>query len=88
MKKTLALALLLFFSMSTITLARVQYDSTGRKIIYDDTIRGQRRAEQAQADNYRKMQAAAAAKIDYEKLMQDIDSQDSGMKSNYYQRRN
>ena len=86
MKKVLSLALLTTLILSMSAIARVQYDSTGRKIIYDDTIRGQRRAEE-RAENYKKIQAAAAAaRIDYEKYMYEIN--DNNLKSNYYQKRN
>ena len=74
MKKTLSLALLSALILSFSAMARVEYDSTGRYIVKDTTIRGQKRAEQIQTQQERKIQAAAAARIDYEKALRDLDS--------------
>lgn len=74
MKKTLSLALVSALMLSLSVLARVEYDSTGRYIIKDTTIRGQKRAEQLQNQQERKIQAAAAARIDYEKALRDLNS--------------
>lgn len=73
--------MLLTFGVTTYVEARVQYDSTGRKIIQDNTIRGRRRALQAQ--NNPQYQAAAAAKFDYNstRYMQN------NFKNNYYQKK-
>jgi len=64
MKKLLTLTLIAMFAFCGFAQARVQYDSTGRNIIQDNTIRGQKR--QAQYNQQRKIQAAAAARIDYD----------------------
>ena len=82
MKKLFAISLLLMFSFITYAEARVQYDSTGRKIINDDTLRGRKRAAENQAYQH---SAAAAAKIDYDKALKDLGP--TNLKPNYYQKR-
>ena len=64
MKKTFILTLLALLTVGGYANARTLYDSTGRHIIYDDSIRGHKRAAQA-AQMQKPMQAAAAAKLDY-----------------------
>jgi len=86
MKKLFVVSLLLMFGFMTYAEARVQYDSTGRTIISDDTIRGRKRAQEAKADMNRKMQAAAAAKMNYEEALKSLE--EPQFKSNYYQDRN
>ena len=79
------LSLMLFGTWAS---ARCVYDSTGRHLIYDDTIRGRRRAAaQAKLDQQNKLQAAAAAKVDYEAASEELDKT-STLKSNYIQSRN
>ena len=85
MKKLLIISMLLMFGFCTYSEARVQYDSTGRNIIVNDTIRGRRQAAEAQKEQQRKIQAAAAGKIDYEQIFKSTEPQ--GLKSNYYQDR-
>ena len=85
MKKVLVLTLLLVFGFCGYTEARTQYDSTGRKIVRDDTIRGQKRAAEQKAIQQRKIQAAAAAKMDYEEAMRSLEEQKP--KTNFYQDR-
>ena len=88
MKKLLVISLLTVFAFgvsSTYVSARTVYDSTGRHIVKDDTLRAQKKARAE-----RKIQAAAAAKINYE---EDITQQKEEtiqplFKSNYYQDRN
>ncbi len=65
--------------------ARTVYDSTGRTIVHDGTIRGQRHATEQRIEQRRKIEAAAAAKIDYEAALKSLEKQE--MKSNYYQDR-
>lgn len=81
MKKIFIISLLLIFSFGLYAEARVKYDSTGRKIIEDNTIRGRKRAAQAQAEMDRKMRAAAAAKLNYEEALKSLEKP----KSNFYQ---
>lgn len=64
MKKLFTLTLIAMFAFCGFASARVQYDSTGRNIVQDNTIRGQKR--QAQYTQERKIQAAAAARINYD----------------------
>lgn len=71
MKKLLILSLMVLVGLNVSVLARVQYDSTGRHIVEDNTIRGQRRA--AQTADAQKVQAAAAAKIDYENALRELE---------------
>ncbi len=85
MKKVLVLTLLLVFGFCGYTEARTQYDSTGRNIVRDDTIRGQKRAAEQKAIQQRKIQAAAAAKMDYEEAMRSLEEQKP--KTNFYQDR-
>lgn len=84
MKKALIVSLLLMFGFTTYAEARVKYDATGRKIIENDTIRGRRKAQEAQVHVQKRMQAAAA-KIDYEKTLKSIEK--PLFESNYYQDR-
>ena len=85
--KVLSLTLLSLILFSGYACARCKYDSTGRHLIYDDTIRGRRRAAAEAQLQQQKIQAAAAAKLDYEKLMEDLDEKPA-KKSNYIQSRN
>lgn len=83
MKKILALTFMTMFMVSGFAMARVKYDETGRTIIYDNTIRGQQRAQQAQQIN-QKRQGMAAAKINYE---QYTPVGPNNLKNNYIQDR-
>lgn len=85
MKKALIVSLLLMFGFTIYAEARVQYDATGRKIIENDTIRGRRKAQEAQVQIQKRAQAAAAAKIDYEQALKSIEK--PLFESNYYQDR-
>jgi len=83
MKRILSLILMTLILTCGYVNARCIYDSTGRKLIYDDTIRGRQRAAKAKMEQEKRMQAAAAAKIDY------VDSADTTVrKSNYIQSKN
>ena len=87
MKRILALTMLSLILFSGYACARCKYDSRNH-LIYDDTIRGRRRAaEQAQLEQQSKIQAAAAAKLDYDKLMEELDEKPV-KKSNYIQSKN
>ena len=81
MKKLLASTLLILFVTASYVSARNVYDSTGRHIIYDDTIRGQKRAQQQKIEEKKKMQAAAAAKINYEKALKDLEEENQTTKN-------
>ena len=85
MKKILAITFIMLMCCSGMTLARTKYDSTGRKIIYDGTIRGQKRAAKAQAERQRKLEAAAAARLDYEEALKSLE--EPKPKTNFYQDR-
>lgn len=85
MKKLLIVSLLLMFGFGTYVEARVQYDSTGRNIVSDDTIRGRKRAAEAKAERQRKLEAAAAAKLDYEQALKSLETPKP--KTNFYQDR-
>ncbi len=85
MKKFLVLTLLLAFGFCGYVEARTQYDSTGRNIVHDGTIRGQKRAAEQRAQQQRKIQAAAAAKMDYEEAMKSLE--EPKPKTNFYQDR-
>jgi len=87
MKKLLSLTLLSMILFCGYANARNIYDSRGH-LIYDGTLRGQKRAAAAKAEQEKKMQAAAAAKLDYEQLIQEIDTAKPVRKSNYIQSRN
>ena len=76
-KKLLALTLFILLTTASYVSARNVYDSTGRHIIYDDTIRGQKRAQQQKIEERKKMQAAAAAKIDYEKALKTLEEEEN-----------
>ena len=80
MKKIITLTMLLMFGLCAYVEARVQYDSTGRTIIQDDTIRGRRRA----AQNQGKIQAMQAAKFDYNSANRYMKN---NLKNNYYQKK-
>lgn len=84
MKRELVLLLLLFLAIGcyTDTYARTQYDSTGRHIVQDDTIRGRKRAALEKSEQAKNPQAAAAAKIDYEAA---LEAWNNRPKSTYYQ---
>lgn len=87
MKKLLSLALLSALLLGGWAGARNIYDSTGRHLIYDGTIRGQKRAAAEKAEQQKKMQAAAAAKLDYEQALRELEDA-SVKKSNYIQSKN
>ncbi len=87
MKKLISLTLLALFIFCNYASARNIYDSTGRKLLYDGTIRGRKRAaKEAQLmQQQQKLQAAAAAKINYE----NSDTNETKIKqSNYIQSKN
>lgn len=84
MKKALIISLLLMFGFGTYCEARVKYDSTGRKIIEDNTIRGRQRAQQAKELREQRIEAAAAAKMNYEEALRYIENKP---KTNFYQDR-
>ena len=75
MKKFLSFALIMTFALTAGCFARVQYDQTGRYIVKDNTIRGKKRAAQAEIQDQRRIKAAAAAKIDYEKALHELETQ-------------
>ena len=81
MKKNLLSLFIFTFVLCGTVCARTVYDSTN-KIIYDDTIRGQRRAAAQQKVMESKIQAAAAAKIDYDRALKALENE-TGLKSNY-----
>lgn len=85
MKKLLIVSMLLMFGFGTYAEARVQYDSTGRTMITNDTIRGRRQAAEVQRETQRKLEAAAAAKLDYEEALKSIETPKP--KTNFYQDR-
>ncbi len=85
MKKFLVLMLIALFCCSGMVFARTKYDSTGRKIIYDGTIRGQKRAAEARAERQRKLEAAAAARLNYEEALKSLEKPQP--KTNFYQDR-
>ena len=82
MKKAIILTLLLFLASGIYigASARTQYDSTGRHIIYNDTIRGRKQAAYERMNSTR---AAAAAKVDYENESA-APAEKKKPKSNYY----
>ncbi|MBQ4647363.1 MAG: hypothetical protein IJB79_08445 [Candidatus Gastranaerophilales bacterium] len=85
MKKLFIISMLLMFGFVSYAEARVQYDSTGRTIVNDNTIRGRRRAAEANAEIQRKLDAAAAAKMDYEQALKSLETPKP--KTNFYQDR-
>ena len=85
MKKISILSLIALMAFTSFASARTIYDSTGRNIVKDDTLRGQKRAIEQQRETQRKMQAAAAAKIDYEKALKSLEQEKP--KTNFYQDR-
>ncbi|MBQ8636269.1 hypothetical protein IJX73_00600 [bacterium] len=85
MKKALIISMLLIFAFGTYAEARTKYDSTGRNVIYDGTLRGRKRAAEQQKMYEKKMQAAAAARLDYEQALKSMQPQKP--KSNFYQDR-
>ena len=85
MKKLFIISMLLMFGFGTYVEARVQYDETGRNIVKDDTIRGRRRAAELQREQQRKLEAAAAAKLDYEAALKTLETPKP--KTNFYQDR-
>ncbi len=85
MKKILVVSLLLMFGFCTYAEARTKYDETGRKVIYDNTIRGRKRAAEAEKIKEQKIQAAAAAKLDYEAMLKTLETPKP--KTNFYQDR-
>lgn len=87
MKKIFVVSLLMMLGFFAYCEARVEYDSTGRKIIYDDSIRGRQHAAQIQKQNQRQFQAAAAAKLNYEQALKNVEKEETLLKSNYIQNR-
>lgn len=85
MKKIFIVSLLLMFGFATYCEARVEYDSTGRRVIHNDSIRGRRQAAEIQRQQQRQYQAAAAAKINYEQALKNIEKEETLLKSNYIQ---
>ena len=85
MKKILISSLLLMFALNGITLARTIYDSTGRNIVHDGTLRGQKREAALKKEQQRKMQAAAAARLNYEEALKTLE--EPKPKTNFYQDR-
>ena len=84
MKRILSLTLMSLMLFSGYASARNIYDSYGH-LIYDDSIRGRQRAAKIQAEQ-RKIQAAAAARLDIENLNEELNKPtDSNLKSNYIQ---
>lgn len=63
MKRILALAFMAMFVFTAYASARVQYDSTGRNIMVDNTIRGQRRPQPQTVVTQQRVRGAAAARI-------------------------
>ena len=74
MKKFLILALALMFTSCSYVSARTVYDSTGRHIVKDGTLRGQKRAAQAKLEQQNKLKAAAAAKMNYEEALHTLET--------------
>ena len=72
MKKILALTMLSMLVFGTYAQARTHYDSSNR-IINSNSIRAQRRAKEAQAYKTKQLQAAAAAKLDYEEALKSLE---------------
>ena len=85
MKKILIASLLLMFGFTTYCEARITYDSTGRNIVKDNTIRGRKRTAEAEKIKKQHLQAAAAAKLNYEEALKYLEKQDS--KTNYNHKR-
>ena len=85
MKKLLIISMLFMFGACAYVEARVQYDSTGRTMITNDTIRGRRQAQEVQREQQRKLQAAAAAKMDYEQALKSLETPKP--RTNFYQDR-
>ena len=85
MKKLLIISMLLVFGFGTYVEARVQYDSTGRTMITNDTIRGRRQAAELQREKQRKLEAAAAARMNYEEALRSLETPKP--KTNFYQDR-
>ena len=85
MKKILISSLLLMFAFSASSFARTIYDSTGRNIVHDGTLRGQKREAAQKLEQQRKMKAAAAAKLDYEAALKSLE--EPKPKTNFYQDR-
>ena len=65
MKKIFIVSLMLMFGFATICEARVVYDSSGRNIVENDTIRGRKQGYSSQNTKQYKTRAAAAAKLNY-----------------------
>ena len=87
MKKVLSLTLMALIMFGGYACARNIYDSTGRHLIYDGSIRGrQRAAKQAELQQKAKIEAAAAAKLDYDKLENELKTKP--LQSNYIQTKN
>ena len=84
MKKILAMSLWSLFVLSNVAMARTIYDSKNQ-IIYNDTIRGHRQAAKAKAEREKKLQAAAAARLDYEAALKTLEKPQP--KTNFWQDR-
>jgi len=86
-KKLLTLSLMttLVLSLSITAFARVQYDSTGRYIVKDHTIRAQRKSIDTKHIRETKPHAAAAARIDYETALKSIEK--TNLKNNHPKKR-
>ena len=85
MKKLLAFTLLVLLTTGSYVSARTIYDSTGRHIIYDGTIRGQKRAAAEKIEQQKKMQAAAAARLDYDAALRSLEEGQTTVKNTSYQ---
>ena len=85
MKKLFIVSLMLVFGFTAYCEARTVYDSTGRNIVKDGTIRGKRRAAEAEKIKQQKLQAAAAAKLNYEEALKSLE--EPKPKTNFYKDR-
>ena len=86
MKKLAALTFLFVLLTCSYVSARTIYDSTGRNIIYDDTLRGRKKAAELQVEKQKQMQAAAAARMNYNEETDSLDENSTKQpKTNYYQ---
>ena len=83
MKRIVVLTFLFLTAMTMYSSARTQYDSTGRHIIYDDSLRAQK--HRAQERNINQVRAAAGAKINYEEEEHLTTAKLPPAESNYYQ---
>jgi hypothetical protein len=83
MKKALVISMLLIFAFGAYAEARTKYDSTGRNVVYDGTLRGRKRAAEQQKMYEKKMEAAAAARLNYEQALKELEPKRPV--SNFYQ---